>query len=137
MDPLDFLEVAKRYSDSKLESERRTSIGRSYYALFNQVALRVSNFAPLPGDVDDHRAVTAYLLNARVPALLEVGRKLKDLRVTRNDADYRMQLQIDGRKSELALLRAEDAIQKFGTVNDPLLKAALQAQPTYRRPSGT
>ena len=35
MNGADFLEVAKRLEDSPSEAERRTSIGRSYYALYN------------------------------------------------------------------------------------------------------
>jgi hypothetical protein len=37
MNARDFLAVAAQFKNSENEAERRTSIGRSYYALFNVV----------------------------------------------------------------------------------------------------
>src|SRR5574341_332593 len=43
MDPADFLAVADRLRSSPSEAERRTSVGRAYYALYNLLVMRLSS----------------------------------------------------------------------------------------------
>ena len=48
MDPLDFLNVADSLRNSGQESERRTSVGRSYFALFNHLRLKLEPIKQMP-----------------------------------------------------------------------------------------
>jgi hypothetical protein len=76
MDPLEFLEVARGFSSSTLERERRTAIGRSYYAIFNHLRQRLESLKPLPASVDVHALVMKYLSNAPNNDLKSVGQTL-------------------------------------------------------------
>jgi hypothetical protein len=132
MDPLEFLTVARSLSESQNESERRTSIGRCYYAIFNHFRLKLEQITRLPGTDEDHQAVVQYLTKARDRNLYSVGQSLKDLRTSRNNADYVMTAAVDANHSRLALEKADKALEKFTGVSEARLKAEIGAQPTYR-----
>lgn len=133
MDPLEFLSVARNLEGSDHESQRRTSIGRSYFALFNHVRTRLAPLKRLPETEDAHALVARYLTSANNRGLHSVGRTLKDLRESRNTADYDMEATIAQDQSRLALSRAERAVKEFRGVNEASFAAAMNAQPTYRR----
>lgn len=132
MDPLEFLTVARSLSGSDQESERRTSVGRSYYAVFNHLRLKLEPIKPLPATHEAHQAVVQYLLNANNVELRSVGQSLNDLRTSRNVADYDMGAAVEKDQSRLELARADKAVAKFTGVNEVILRAAILAQPTYR-----
>jgi hypothetical protein len=134
MDPLEFLEVATRYSQSKRECETRTSVGRSYYAVFNHLRLRLGEIKPLPTTADAHAYVVRYLSGAPNPDLRSIAQTLKDLRESRNKADYDLSTSVGDDLSRAALLRANRAIQKSQGVSPATLKAAIGAMATIRGP---
>jgi hypothetical protein len=131
MEPLDFLRVAESLQPSAQEAERRTSIGRSYYAMFNYLRLKVDPIRRVPIE-DAHQAMTHYLSLANNKELSSVGQTLSDLRTTRNTADYEMDAVISADDSALALRRAKRAIAKFDSLPEPTVRAALQARPLYQ-----
>jgi hypothetical protein len=133
----DFLRVARDLFASSREEDRRTSIGRSYYALFNDVRERVKGVKQLPGRDEDHQALVEYLTGCNNKALYSVGQHLKDLRKSRNVADYEMAATVDGNQSGSALHKAESGVQTFSAVAEVQLKASLAARPVFksRRPS--
>ncbi len=132
MNPLDFLIVARRLSSSAKESDARTSIGRTYYALFNHLKIKIEPIKEVPVSSEAHQALVRYLLKSNNKTLSSVGQCLNDLRKNRNDADYKMALVLDKTKSELAVERADRALAQFATISDPILTACLKAQPTYQ-----
>jgi len=132
MDPLDFLRVARNLSGLGQEAEWRTSVGRSYYALFNNLRLKLEPIKPFPGDEEDHQRVVYYLMKANNRDLQSVGQWLKDLRNSRNDADYRMNVVVGQDQSRLAITRADKAIAKFTGVNAATLRVVIGAIATYR-----
>ncbi len=132
MDPLAFLDVARSLSGSAHESDTRTSVGRSYFAVFNHLRERLSPLKPFPGDPEDHQRVLHYLMGANSPALRSVGQTLNDLRASRKHADYDMNMVIDQQQSKLAVTRADSAVAKSQGVDAGHLKALIQAIPTYR-----
>ena len=132
MDPLDFLNVANRLKNSSEEEDRRTSVSRSYYAVFNHLRPKIDQFKPLPGWDQDHRALVEYLTRVNLPELQSVGQALKDLRDSRNDADYEMGQTCDASKASLACRKAENAIAKFSKINAVQLRAALDAIATIK-----
>src|SRR5205823_5479310 len=102
---------------SESEAERRTSIGRSYYALFNVLVSKLSDkgvmFAQTP---DDHYKLISYLGKAGNRTAGLVGAVLKDLRLDRNQADYEMKIVIDARKSDLLYQKATKAMVQFDSI---------------------
>lgn len=131
MDPLLFLDVAMALSGSDREADRRTSIGRSYYALFNHVRGKVQPLRFLPGNDEDHKALSFYLIKANNRDLQSVGQFLKDLRVSRNQSDYEMNLTVEKSQSELARAQAQMAIDKLNGVGEAMTKTFIQAVPNF------
>lgn len=134
MDPLDFLRPARNLSESGQEAEWRTSIGRSYYAVFNHVCVKVEPMQPFPSmDPENHRRAIHYLTKANNQQLQTVGQTLKDLRKARNSADYDMDATVSQADGQLALVKANRALQKLEAVNTAAFQAAIGGIPTYRR----
>ncbi len=111
MDPAEFLSVAARLRASPSEAERRTSVGRSYYGLYNVLRARFRTVANLQGNSRDHRRLIAHLIQSDDAGLQQVGEKLKNLRDLRNDADYEISFMIDAAQSELAYQWAREAVR--------------------------
>lgn len=138
MDPLEFLRVAHGLINSAAqEAGWRTSIGRSYFAVFNHVRIRLEPLKPLPKTDDVHSLVVRYLTSANNRELHSVGRTLMDLRTSRNQADYDMAATVVQDQSRLALAKAESAIAKSKAVSDAMFTAVINAQPTHRKEPGT
>ena len=133
MDPLNFLGVARTLSETDHESNHRTSVGRSYFAVFNHFRLRLDSLKPLPKTQEDHILVVRYLTKAPNSELQSVGQTLSDLRKSRNEADYDMDVVVGQDQSRLALAKADRAIEKFQRVTEDTLKAAMKALPIFRR----
>ena len=79
----------------------------------------------------DHARVHYYLTTAPNPKLYSIGQNLKDLRESRNQADYDMAVVVDQKHSRSALAWADSAIMKSITVDDGTLKAAMNAIGKY------
>jgi len=101
MNARDFFPVADRLRNSPSEAECRTSIGRSYYGLFNvlhgALASRGVIFREAP---EDHFTLISYLSKARHRTAAAVGSALRDLRQERNRADYSLSVAIDAKTSD-------------------------------------
>ncbi|MCX6621375.1 MAG: hypothetical protein NTY38_09895 [Acidobacteria bacterium] len=117
MDARDFLIVAGQFSASPREAERRTSIGRSYYALFNLIlGALAAKGVPFHESADDHRDLIAYLAKVRHGAAGRIGQVLSDLRTQRNIADYRMKAAVPEKTSGLVFEKAKRAIAEFDAI---------------------
>jgi hypothetical protein len=138
-DPLLFLEIANRYKSSVNEYERRTAIGRAYYAVYNFVCdkLQKEGVQKFKNDGGDHDRMVYFLTNCNDPEAGIVGNLLKNLKATRKSADYRMDLLIDKRNSELAHDRALKAVEGFKKLSGlPKLAAIMNRlgdPPHFRR----
>lgn len=125
MNPRDFLTVADRLKSSTSEAERRTAVGRAYYALYNVLyeALRSQN-VPLPQGQQAHqahRAVVHYLTRCPNRSASGVGMTLNGLRQERNAADYDMGPAVDTNRSKTAYVRASHAVTKFDAERSRIL----------------
>ena len=117
MDAKDFLTVAERYQASPREAERRTSIGRSYYALFNFVKTILEGSGVIfPGDASDHRKLVDYLIRAGHRVAASTGQELKGLRSERNSADYELRSLVPESSSQAVYARAISAISRFEAI---------------------
>jgi len=114
MDPLDFLKVADNLKDSSDEAERRTSVSRAYYAVFNCIkSYLVQNRIPffLSGE---HGQLIRYLFNSGVKEMEQLSRMIDDLRTDRNEADYNMDsTRFNKNTCILLYLKAQKVIEAF------------------------
>ncbi|TET15067.1 MAG: hypothetical protein E3J82_01265 [Candidatus Thorarchaeota archaeon] len=118
MDPLDFLDIANKLKSSPEESERRTSVSRAYYGLFNHVAaIFRTNSILIPRDASGHAKVVRYLRNCEVEKAESVGSSIDDLRGERNNADYKMELtRFNANTCNLLHLKAIEALEALRTI---------------------
>jgi len=127
MNPVEFLDVADRFQASTSEAERRTSIGRSYYALYNiLLGFLSSQGVSFENGVRDHRRLVYYLTKCGYRQGARIGETLRDLRIIRNDADYHMNVTIDARQSQLAYQRARTMIDRFNALPPTDLHTIVQ-----------
>ena len=118
MNGADFLDVAKRLEDSPSEAERRTSIGRSYYALYNVlVALLSSQGVFFHRQGRDHQLLLSYLVKAHHSEATMVAQTLRDLRTARNDADYRMDAFVGAETSLLTSRLARTEMDRLNALS--------------------
>jgi len=114
MDPADFLNVADQFQASPFEAERRTSVGRSYYALYNVLFAFLSSRGVLfENGGRDHWWLVYYLTNCPHRQAARIGAALRDLRILRIDADYHMNVAINPPQSQLAYRQAGNAVNRF------------------------
>jgi hypothetical protein len=114
MDPASFLEIAGRFQASPSEAERRTSIGRSYYALYNVLLGTLSSQGVIFGRVGtDHGDLVHYLIKCGNREAARIGEALRDLRLSRNESDYNMNLVVNVAQSKLAYGKAKSAVARF------------------------
>lgn len=94
MDPKAFLDLAEDLKDSKNEASLRTSVSRSYYALFNLMAQFIEPNFPkaLSHSAKDHTTIYESLYNCGNEDVEVVASDLHDLRAERNAADYNLEL---------------------------------------------
>ncbi|MDP2998942.1 MAG: hypothetical protein Q8N47_15750 [Bryobacterales bacterium] len=117
MDARDFLVIADHFRASASEAERRTSVGRSYYALFNVVLGALSAkgviFRQTP---DDHHTLVSYLTKVKHRQAGSIAEALKGLRLDRNLADYDMRTAVSMKTSEFLYQKAKGAIEQFDSI---------------------
>lgn len=137
MNPADFLRVADQFQASASEAERRTSIGRSYYAVYNVLFRFLSaQGVPFENGGGDHWRLVYYLTNCHHRQAGRIGAALRDLRNLRTDADYRMNLVIDVHQSQLAYQQARSAVNRFNQLPPPDLGNIVQRIKALPPPPG-
>ena len=91
MEGKEFLTVADRLYKSDHEADRRTSVSRAYYAVFNHVKPVLETIGvTLSADASAHQIIYRYLYNSGLDEAEDVADHLNSLRTKRNDADYDM-----------------------------------------------
>jgi hypothetical protein len=129
MDGRAFLHSAQRLLAGGNEADWRTSAGRSYYALLNEVrtALRRWGFVP-PRRDQIHAWVGLRLIFSKDADLYQIGRTLENLNQLRNQADYQLEvpgLFVDLRQASLAIGSSRAAIALLDQIEaDPARRAA-------------
>lgn len=91
MEGKDFLELAKKMQNSENEAERRTSVSRAYYAVFNHIkGFLATHNIKLPAAAQAHEKARQYLSNSGIEEAEDLADTLDGLRKKRNDADYEL-----------------------------------------------
>ncbi len=118
MEGKEFLEVAERLSNSNHEADRRTSVSRSYYAMFNHIKSFLKPKITFTNTPEDHRKIYYYFHNCGVEEAEDIASGLNVLRQKRNDADYNMNATgFDSKNCALLYLKAKISINKFDKID--------------------
>jgi uncharacterized protein (UPF0332 family) len=90
MEPKAFLDLAQNLSkEEKDEASLRSSVSRSYYALFHIMRQFIDkNVERIPKNADAHGKVHNYLFNCNISEVKLLAMDLNSLRTERNDSDY-------------------------------------------------
>ena len=138
MKPVEFLNLANRLHASADEAERRTSIGRSYYASYHVlVESLVAAGVHFEQNRDDHGRLLYYLSRSGDHRTRKIGLEVNALRAMRNDAAYELRISISRDDSRLAYEKANRTISGFkATPNGEFQKVVniLKALPSYKPP---
>ncbi len=115
MDGWDFLTTAEALARSGPESDRRTSISRSYYASLHGIlcALRPHGFIVKR---DHTHQLSEWLRACEDPCLRQAGAKLHTLWAMRIDADYRMEVpasEFSAGQAQVAFHEARQILRLF------------------------
>ena len=116
MNPEEFFKTAEKLKDSDKESDLRTSIGRSYYAVF----LYLREYLFKLGIVSKrkkgiHFFVQACLSNSRVKEAQTLSTELHELEQKRTKADYKLNAKITPKEAVDTLRDAQEAVGKFSS----------------------
>src|SRR3990172_7650835 len=121
MEGKDFLELAKKFQNSGIEAERRTSVSRAYYAIFNHVKSSLNNLRiKLPEAAHAHEKMYQYLFNSGLEEAEDLAEELNNLRKRRNDADYELispKFNHDKRNCGLICVKAMLFFDQFNKIN--------------------
>jgi uncharacterized protein (UPF0332 family) len=139
MDALDFLHTAELLKKETHEWHLRTSIGRSYYAIFLYFRewLKAKGLEKkIKPKQDAHAFVINCLSYSTVLEGQKASRYLKDLQQNREDCDYRLDMTFSPDDAENALTRARKAIAEYSSITSEnakhLVVNAMQHAKTKR-----
>lgn len=126
----DFLELAKELYDIKNapEANFRTSVSRSYYALFNYVknCLQSMSFK-IPKDAAGHQIAMRLFKYCGNEKLQEVAGYLEEMRIDRNKSDYDLDSTIDYQTAKFNYIKAMDSFKEItNETNGQNKKSQLQ-----------
>ncbi len=116
MDPKEFLVLAQELAKpSANEAALRTCVSRSYYALFNAMARFINDeVESLSKSANDHTKVYQYFNNCGQNEVEQIASDLNDLRVERNNADYKLdEDRFDHFNASLLFKKASMAFNSF------------------------
>lgn len=126
MDPKDFLYTAGLLSNSGKESDLRTSISRSYYAVllfFRNYFANQLKFPPENLGSGVHKFVPECFSESESPNIKKMGAKINRMKGDRNKADYRLSEDISSQNAKDSLQSAKELIST--TISNPIKKEIL------------
>ncbi len=130
MDAKEFIEVARRLHGSEHEADRRTSLSRAYYGVFNHVSgVLFGGGISLPKSAGAHGKAHRYLLNSGVEEAEELAEELDNLRKVRNDADYDLtnpRILPNRKNCSLYLLKAIQFIEQLDDIDSARLLRGIK-----------
>jgi hypothetical protein len=134
-----FLKLANSLLAGNTEAHHRTSVGRSYYALFLVAReVVVSLGFNVPENAHGHQKVYLYLQNAGLPVVVDVAADLTDLRGERNEADYEPRSPNFSMNltAQIAYKKAKKAMDKLAGLSSTNLASLKQGIANYRKVTG-
>lgn len=107
-DPLNFLTLSRELLDGNIEENYlRTSIGRSYYAVYLYAREKYAKSTMDNSVYSNHAKLINDLKNRPEPTFRKLGNQLSDLKIDRESADYKINISINKTMAEKAYSSAE------------------------------
>lgn len=108
--PRDFLTAAEDLEEGRCiaadEPRARTVIGRMYYAAFLEVREVIRGVTRNRAFDAHHEVLSKTLAGAADPDVADLGIRLDQLRLARNDSDYHPQRHVDRNRARLQMINA-------------------------------
>jgi uncharacterized protein (UPF0332 family) len=125
----DFLAVASRLCRSNSEADRRTSVSRAYFAVFNQIKAELGKRdIAIEKTANGHDQLYRYLNNCGVAAGQRIASTLSSLRTIRDEADYDLETPTFIEKTcVLQFELAEASLVRFSGINNDELVAGIRS----------
>jgi uncharacterized protein (UPF0332 family) len=112
MNPRKFLALARRLAAGTEEEDWRTAVSRAYYAAFHVACDLMTGLGfTVPNAEQAHGYLWLRLQNCGHPPTINAGVDLKDLRRSRNRADYYMRKGVSAGDARSEIVRAESILQ--------------------------
>ena len=126
MDAQDFLKIAKKLLRYNSEANWRTSIGRSYYGIFNYLKheCRLVDLSISKGS-SGHAELQRYFHNCGINEGIDIGSKIGDLYSQRIIADYELDDKVEEKTAKLMFVKAQDIARRFPAIDKPSFKAGV------------
>jgi len=129
MDGWDFLTTAEALAGSGQESDRRTSISRSYYASLHGILCALRPHRVVVKRDHTHQ-VYEWLRACEDPSLKQAGAKLHTLWAMRIDADYRMEMaasEFSAGQAQVAFHEARQILRLFQETSPRVVAEDIRA----------
>ena len=138
MDAKDFLKIAKKLLKYNSEANWRTSIGRSYYAIFNYLKqeCQALNLHISSGPAG-HGELKNYLYNCGIDEGIDIGSKIGDLLTQRIKADYELGEEVTQNTARLMFEKAQDIEKRFPPIDKPSFRAGVEKYIALIHPPST
>lgn len=127
MDAKDFLKVAKQLLRYNNEAKWRTSIGRSYYGIFNYLKQECETLnIHIYDNSRGHDQLKTYLQNCEIDEGVEIGSKIGDLYTQRIIADYKLKEEVGESTAKTVFEKAQDITKRFPSIDKSSFKAGVE-----------
>jgi uncharacterized protein (UPF0332 family) len=116
MNPADFLKTADLLKVQTEEAHWRTSVGRSYYAAFlyfREKLKRLGLVKTKEQGLEEHAFVIKCLQFSEVSEGVQVAQCLRNLKQSREDADYRLDREFSQNDAGDAFVKAQKVIEDY------------------------
>lgn len=126
MDAKEFLRIAKKLIRYNSEANWRTSIGRSYYAVFNYLKEECSLLnITISSTGEGHGELAENFNNSGIAEGVIIGSKLNDLRSQRNIADYELKQVMSQATAKLMYEKALEVTNSFPSIDKTAFQTAV------------
>jgi uncharacterized protein (UPF0332 family) len=113
MKPECFFETAELLKEYENEAHLRSSISRSFYAVFHSFLNHVCQYLSREPKNNPHKFIANCLQNCSDRQIKKVGSRFDSLCQRRRDADYRLDRTISKSDSEDVLVEAQKVIKDY------------------------
>jgi hypothetical protein len=137
MNGRDFLRAARRYAAGTDEADRRSATSRAYYAAFHVARELLSGLRfRVPRADRAHNYLYVRLNNCGDPAVIGAAGTLRDLRITRNAADYDLGGVFPARDAVDSIAQADAVIRTLDGLSPAQRTQITDAMKLYEQGAG-
>jgi uncharacterized protein (UPF0332 family) len=124
----EFQHTAARLAKDKTEGDWRSAVSRAYYAVFHHFRqLLLSHGADIGKSGQSHFNLHSGLLHCGFAPLVDIARRIDDLRVSRTRADYELQRLVDQPWALAQVRESQNVVVDLTTIAKTLSPALIAA----------